>query len=93
MNVRIRLPRGVPVDTKIGKNRHMALTFATLLVPGAMMASILALWRLAADLSYANRFAISEGLFSHWAPWAAIAIGLGLAAQRLNHYGRSGRFY
>jgi hypothetical protein len=93
MNVRIRLPRGVPVDSKSGKNRHMAFTFASLLVPGAMMASVLAVWRLASDLSYANRFAISEGVFSHWAPWAAIAIVLGLLAQRLNHYGRSGRFY
>lgn len=93
MNVRIRLPRGVPIDSKTGKNRHMALTFASLLVPGAMMASVLALWRLAADLSYTNAFAISEGLFSHWAPWAAIAIGLGVLAQRLNRYGRNGRFH
>jgi hypothetical protein len=93
MNVRIRFPRGVPIDSKSGKNRHMALTFASLLVPGAMMASLLALWRLAADLSYANEFAISEGVFSHWAPWAVIAIVLALLAQRLNHYGRSGRFH
>lgn len=93
MNVRIRLPRGVPIDTKTGKNRHMALTFANLLVPGALMASVLAFWRLAADLSYTNEFAISEGVFSHWAPWAAIAIALALIAQRLNHYGRSGRFH
>ncbi len=93
MNVRIRLPRGVPIDAKTGKNRHMALTFASLLVPGAMMASMLALWRLAADLSYTNEFAISEGVFSHWAPWAVIAIALAIAAQRLNQYGRSGRFH
>ncbi len=92
MNVRIRLPRGIPIDSKTGKNRHMALTFASLLVPGAMMASVLAFWRLAADLSYTNEFAISEGVFSHWAPWAVIAIVLALIAQRLNHYGRSGRF-
>jgi hypothetical protein len=93
MNVRIRLPRGVPIDAKTGKNRHMALTFATLLVPVAMMASLLALWRLASDVSATNEFAISEGIFAHWAPWAAIAIALAVAAQRLNHYGRSGRFY
>jgi hypothetical protein len=92
MNVRIRLPRGVPIDTKTGKNRHMALTFATLLVPVAMMASVLALWRLAADLSFTNEFAISEGLFSHWAPWAAIAFVLVVVVNRLNHYGRRGRF-
>ena len=93
MNVRIRLPRGVPVDSKTGKNRHMALTFASLLVPGAMMASVLTVWRLASDLSYASAFAISEGVWSHWAPWAVVAILLALAAHRLNHYGRSGRFY
>jgi|SoiMethySBSTD1v2_1073268.scaffolds.fasta_scaffold1614361_2 hypothetical protein len=93
MNVRIRLPRGVPIDSKTGKNRHMALTFATLLVPAAMMASVLALWRLASDVSATNEFAISEGILSHWAPWAVIAIALAVAAQRLNHYGRSGRFY
>ena len=93
MNVRIRLPRGVPVDSRTGKNRHMALTFASLLVPCAMMASVLALWRLASDLSYTGEFAIAEGLFSHWAPWAVIAIALSLAAHRLNYYGRRGRFY
>lgn len=92
MNVRIRLPRGVPIGHKPGKNRHMALTFATLLVPGALMALVLACWRLAADLSYAQKFAIDEGPLSHWAPWAALAFALGMLAQRLNRYGRSGRF-
>ena len=84
----------VGVLVVVGLLRRFAYPLqALILVPGALMASVLAFWRLAADLSYTNEFAISEGVFSHWAPWAAIAIALALIAQRLNHYGRSGRFH
>lgn len=92
MNVKIRLPRGVPIEQKTGKNRHIAITFAWLLAPAVMIAFLLAVWRLAADMSYANEFAIREGIFSHWHVWLVIAAALSFVVQKLSRYGRSGRF-
>jgi hypothetical protein len=49
-----------------------------------------AAWRIAADLKWANTFAISSGLFSHWQVWMAGAAVLGVCARALNRYGKSG---
>jgi hypothetical protein len=55
------------------------------------VASVLALWRIAADLNFANSFAIASGLFSHWQVWLAAAILLQLCSRVLNRYGRGGK--
>jgi uncharacterized membrane protein AbrB (regulator of aidB expression) len=60
---------------------------AALLTPAALMASVLAAWRIAADLNFASRFAIPTGLFSHWQVWLGAAIGLQLCSRVLNRYG------
>lgn len=90
MNVRIRLGRGVPMQRRKGKNRHVALALAGLLAPASVMAFILAIWRIAADMSATTKFAIDEGPFSHWHVWIVIAVVLAVAAVRLNRYGREG---
>jgi hypothetical protein len=49
----------------------------TLLTPVSLAAFVLAAWRLAADIGWANAFAIESGPFSHWLVWA----GIGLMTQ------------
>jgi hypothetical protein len=61
---------------------------ASLLVPVAVMASVLGIWRLAADLKMAGDFAIPSGLFSHWQVWIASAIALVILSRLLNRYGQ-----
>ena len=71
------------------KNRRVALAMASLLVPIAVMAMVLGIWRLAADLKIAGDFAIASGLFSHWQVWIASAMMLTFLSRLLNRYGRS----
>jgi hypothetical protein len=56
----------------------------SLLTPAAAVATVLALWRLGADLRWTGEFAISEGLFSHWQVWLALAFLLQTAASRFS---------
>ena len=71
--------------------RPLALALASLLVPMAVMASVLGLWGLAAELRLLSPFAISNGPFSHWQSWAATATCAAIVANLLNRYGRGGR--
>jgi hypothetical protein len=88
MRVRIRIKRGSKVSRSGKKNRHLALLAASLLTPAALVAALLAVWRLAADLNWANRFAIRSGPFSHWQVWIAAAGVLQLCSHALNRYAR-----
>src|SRR6266852_6358424 len=58
--------------------------FGALLTPAAVVALVLGLWRLAADLDWTGAFIIPQGLFPHWLVWIALAIGLKSAASILN---------
>jgi hypothetical protein len=87
MVVRIRFDRGRPVLRKKGKNRQFALALGALLTPGAVMASVLGLWRLAADLKWTGEFGIASGLFSHWQVWMVSAALLQGGSWALNRYG------
>ena len=88
MIVRIRLNPGPKVKRARRKNRHVALALAALISPAALVAGLLGLWRLAADLDMAGRFAISAGLFSHWQVWFGCAAALETIAIALNRYGQ-----
>jgi hypothetical protein len=88
MIVRIRLSSGARVRQKPRKNQHVALAMASLLTPAAVMACVLALWRLAADLNFTGQFPITEGLFSHWQVWITVAGSLQFSAILLNRYGK-----
>jgi hypothetical protein len=88
MIVRIRFGRPSHIERKPRKNRRVALAMASLLIPVAVMASVLGVWRLAADLKITGDFAIANGLFSHWQVWIASAVVLALLARLLNRYGR-----
>lgn len=89
MVVRIRLSSGTQVRQKRRKNQHVALALASLLTPGAVMACVLALWRIAADLKATAQFPIASGLFSHWQVWITLAGSLQFVATLLNRYGKS----
>ncbi len=88
MVLRIRLGKGYKFLRKRGKSKRVALTLAALLTPSAAVACVLGLWRIAADLNWTNRFAIPEGLFSHWQVWLGAAILLQLCSHLLNRYGK-----
>jgi hypothetical protein len=90
MLVRIRFGNGPKVGKKARKNRRIALGIASLLTPAAALASVLALWRIAADLNWTSSFAIPTGLFSHWQVWLGAAVLLQFCAHVLNRYGKSG---
>jgi hypothetical protein len=89
MLVRIRFEAGPKIRQKQRKNQHLALALAALLTPGAVMAAVLAIWRLAADLKATGQFPISGGLFSHWQVWLAAAATLQLGALALDRYGKA----
>ena len=89
MHVRIRFPRGRPLNQKAGKNRQAALAFGALLGPACLMAYVLGLWRLASDLGFAGEFGIS-GFFSHWQLWIGLAVAMHVASITLSRYGRGG---
>ncbi len=88
MLVRIRLGSDVKVRQKRRKNQHVALALASLLTPAAVMACVLACWRLAADVNATAQFPISNGLFSHWQVWLTLAASLQFCATLLNRYGK-----
>ena len=50
------------------------------------MALALALWRLGYDLSWTKRFAIPDGLFSHWQLWMALAVLFQVIAAKLQRH-------
>jgi len=89
MVVRLRFGKGPKVERKGRKNRRVAMAFASLLTPAALMAAVLGLWRLAADMKLAGAFAISSGLFSHWQVWLASAAVLSVCSRALNQYGKA----
>lgn len=88
MVVRIRLKRGPKVRRTRRKNRHVALASAALLTPAAVVAFVLAMWRLGADIGFTSSFAIHNGIFSHWLVWLAIAVAVQFLAVLLNRYGK-----
>lgn len=87
MRVRIRFHEGPRVHRRKGKNRHLAAAFATLLSPLAVMAAVLGIWRICADIGLTGEFAISRGIFSHWQVWLAIAVIVQVLAVLLDKYG------
>jgi hypothetical protein len=86
--LRIRFGSGRQVHRGRRKNQKLALALGSLLTPFAVMASVLGVWRLAADRKLTGEFAISSGFFSHWQVWFACAAALQWIAWSLNRYGR-----
>src|SRR3954449_11202034 len=65
-------------------NRNtVAPLFRYLLKPVALLAYVLAGWRMGADMNWTGEFFISKGLFSHWQVWLALAIATQVTAAHL----------
>jgi hypothetical protein len=90
MVVRIRLSYGSAIRQTVEANRQAAIVVSALMTPVAVMACVLGLWHLAADLRWTGEFAIATGIFSHWQVWMAVAIALQLAAFFLHRYATRG---
>ena len=92
MVVRIRFAKGPKLGSRRNeRSKTTALVLAALLSPAALVATVLALWRIAADLNVTNSFAIPSGLFSHWQVWLAAAAVLQLCSRVLTRWGRGGK--
>jgi len=88
MRVRIRLGQGPLFQRRDGKNRHIAGATAALLTPAAVVAAAIAMWRIGSDIGLTGKFAFTEGMFSHWQVWIAMAASLQFAASVLNRYAK-----
>lgn len=91
MVVRIRLPRGPLLRANRPKNRQFCLGLAALLQPAAVMACVLAFWRIGADLDLMKDFAISSGPLSYWQVWLGIAVLFIATSSLLNRYAQAGQ--
>ncbi|MGA2274811.1 MAG: hypothetical protein ABSH00_14740 [Bryobacteraceae bacterium] len=88
MLVRIRFGKALRVGRARRRNKRVALAVSALLTPGAFLASVLALWRIAADLNFTAKFAIASGVFSHWQVWMVVAVLLQVCSHMLARYGK-----
>jgi hypothetical protein len=87
MLVRIRFGKPLKVGKRRRKNQRFALALGAMMTPVALMALVLAAWRLAADLNWTKSFAIASGPFSHWQVWLGLGILVQLLSRALNRYG------
>jgi hypothetical protein len=74
-------------------SRQLANTLIALLTPAAVVAFVMGLWRVCADLGWAGVFLISDGFFSHWQVWIALSIALKMLSSALIAWGsRTAKF-
>jgi hypothetical protein len=92
MILRIQMGTGRRVQRKTGKNRQLALACGALLAPAALMAYVLAFWRLASDMGIVVPSGVT-GPFSHWQVSIGTAVLLHAISSVLNRYGRQGEFH
>jgi hypothetical protein len=83
------------VQVSFGKairaSEETADLMTALLSPAAVIALVLGLWRLTADLEWTGSFLISKGFFSHWQVWIVLAIALRLGASALAPFSAKAR--
>jgi len=61
-----------------------------LLSPVAVIFGLMAFWRFGVDAGWTDPFAVTDGLFSHWQVWLAMAIGIQWTAVRLDRLVKRG---
>lgn len=90
MRVYLRLRLSPAMHRRFARLRELSSAAAALLTPAAAMAFVLGAWRLCSDLKWTGEFVISQGIFSHWQVWFAMAGVLQTCAAILNRFGRGG---
>jgi hypothetical protein len=71
------------VRRTVATSAQAADVLVALVTPSAVIALVMGLWRLTADLDWTDTFPISTGFFSHWQVWIALSIGLKFGASAL----------
>jgi hypothetical protein len=71
------------VRRSVASSAQAADVLVALVTPSAVIAFVMGLWRLTADLGWTETFPITAGFFSHWLVWVALAIGLKFGADAL----------
>jgi len=71
------------VRRTVATSAQAADVLVALVTPSAVVASVMGLWRLTADMGWTESFPISTGFFSHWLVWIVLAIGLKFGASAL----------
>jgi hypothetical protein len=71
------------VRRTVATSAQAADVLVALVTPSAVIALVMGLWRLTADLGWTETFPISAGFFSHWLVWVALALGLKFGATTL----------
>jgi len=71
------------VRRTVATSAQAADVLVALVTPSALVALVMGLWRLTADLGWTETFPISNGFFSHWLVWVALAIALKFGASAL----------
>jgi hypothetical protein len=72
---------------------QLANVLVALLTPAAVVAFVMGMWRVCADLGWAGAFLIAGGFFSHWQVWIALSIALKMLSSTLIAWGsRTGKF-
>jgi len=76
-----------------GFSRQLADVLVALLTPAALIALVMGMWRVCADLGWAGAFLITGGFFSHWQVWIALSVGLKTLSATLIAWGsRTAKF-
>jgi hypothetical protein len=72
---------------------QLANILVALLTPAAVVAFVMGMWRMCADLGWAGAFLIAGGFFSHWQVWIALSIGLKMLSSTMIAWGsRTSKF-
>lgn len=90
MVVRVRIRWGRIRRQSRARRGALVFAFGHGLNLCSVVALLAAFWRLGNDLNWTKRFAISQGLFSHWQLWLALAVLLQVAATILQRHSRGG---
>ena len=80
---RVLVPVWSGLATTLALTRQLPSILVALLTPAALVALVMGLWRVSADLDWAGAFPIASGFFSHWQVWIALAIGLKMLSSSL----------
>jgi len=78
----VRLP-GELAGALLTLGRQLPNILVALLTPASLVAFVMGLWRVSADLDWAGAFPIAAGFFSHWQVWIALAIALKMLSSSL----------
>ena len=88
MVVRVAFARSPIIPRDRLKNSGTFQLFSSLLTPISVACVLMGAWKVGDDMEWAEPFAITKGLFSHFQVWFALGAGVQTLSWRLARYGR-----